>query len=160
MSLLLLLLLQVGTVRVEGAAWLLRPDGALPRATNTPLAAGETLRTGDTGRARLTLAGGSILSLGKDTEIMVDRHDSTSQRTALTLVKGSLRAQVVRLARSGASFEVRTTVGTTSLLMGGDFVIDCSEGTACEFLAARGATLVTADGTITLPAGEKIRIPR
>lgn len=66
---------------------------------------GDTIRTDHTGRARVTLRDGSVLSLGPDTELKVVQHEAGSQVTVLELESGRLRSRVVPV-KQGGKFEI------------------------------------------------------
>jgi ferric-dicitrate binding protein FerR (iron transport regulator) len=80
----------------------------------------DLVRTDRSGRARLSLRDGSILSLGSNTEVKVVEHDPTDQQTVVEMNFGKVRSRVVALNQPGGRFEVRTPVAVTNVL-GTDF---------------------------------------
>jgi ferric-dicitrate binding protein FerR (iron transport regulator) len=90
----------------------------------------DVLKTDRSGRTRLTLRDGSILSLGSSSELKVVEHEPVAQQTILQLDAGRVRSRVVSLTHPSARFEVRTPVATASV-RGTDFFT--------EYLAASGS---------------------
>lgn len=86
----------------------------------------DLLRTEPSGRVRLVLDGGSILSLGSESRLRVVEHNEQSQQTALQLQFGRVRAEVVKLARTNARFEIRTNTAVCGVL-GTDFFVEATE---------------------------------
>jgi len=80
----------------------------------------DLLRTDRSGRARLSLRDGSILSLGSNSELKVVEHDPTGQQTLVQLNFGKVRSRVVAINQSGGRFEVRTPLAVINVL-GTDF---------------------------------------
>jgi len=80
----------------------------------------DLLRTDRSGRARLSLRDGSILSLGSNTEVKVVEHDPADQQTVVEVNFGKVRSRVVAINQPGGRFEVRTPVAVTNVL-GTDF---------------------------------------
>ncbi|MGZ4788664.1 MAG: FecR domain-containing protein, partial [Terriglobales bacterium] len=68
----------------------------------------DLIKTEKGGRARVTLADQSILSLGSQAELRIVKHDVKSQQTTLQMAYGRVRAQVASITRNGGSFELRT----------------------------------------------------
>ncbi len=80
----------------------------------------DLLRTDRSGRARLGLRDGSILSLGSNSELKIIEHDPGTQQTLLQLNFGKVRSRVVSITQSGGRFEVRTPLAVIHVL-GTDF---------------------------------------
>ncbi len=77
---------------------------------------GDTIQTDTNGRARISLDDGSILNVGSNSNLRVVQHDAANQRTQVQLAYGRLRASAIRLARPGASFEVRTPTAVAGVV--------------------------------------------
>lgn len=100
------------------------PTGHILRGADPPRPAArrdevrwqDRIRTEARGRARIGLDDGSVLNVGSDSELAILQHDPAAQRTALELQYGRVRANVVRLARPDAKFEVRTPVATAGVI--------------------------------------------
>jgi hypothetical protein len=89
----------------------------------------DSVETAAAGRARIRLDDGSTLNVGSASSLRIARHDAAAQRTELELRYGRIRSDVVRLARPGASYEVRTPVGTAGVT-GTDFFLAFENGVA------------------------------
>ena len=82
----------------------------------------DQLQTNNTGRLRLNLRDGSILSLGSNSQMRVIQHNATTQQTTLELLFGRLRSQVVKLTQPNSHFEVRTPTSVAGVI-GTDFLL-------------------------------------
>jgi hypothetical protein len=80
----------------------------------------DLVRTDRSGRARLSLRDGSILSLGSNSELKVVEHDPDGQQTLIEVSFGKVRSRVVAINRPGGHFEVRTPLAAVNVL-GTDF---------------------------------------
>lgn len=122
----------------------------------------DVLKTDRSGRARLNLRDGSILSLGSNSELKVLQHEPNSQQTALQLEFGRLRSRVVSLTKPDASFEVRTPVATAKVL-GTDFFVEyVPAGNNLRVICYSGSVLVAGAGpyaeqSVRLNAGQMIQ---
>ncbi len=87
----------------------------------------DVLRTDRTGRTRLTLRDGSIVSLGSGSELQVVQHEPTTQQTILQLYSGRVRSRVVAITQASGKFEVRTPAATASVV-GTDFFVEYLPG--------------------------------
>lgn len=82
----------------------------------------DQLQTNNTGRLRLNLRDGSILSLGANSQMRVIQHNAAAQQTTLELLFGRLRSQVVKLTQPNSKFEVRTPTSVAGVI-GTDFLL-------------------------------------
>jgi FecR protein len=80
------------------------------------------------GRARLALDDGSVLNVGSESSMRVEKHDSGAQQTELELTYGKLRSQAQKIARPDGKFEVRTAAGVAGVV-GTDFYVGFDNGT-------------------------------
>ena len=80
----------------------------------------DLVRTDRSGRARLSLRDGSILSLGSNSELKVVEHDPEGQQTLIDVNFGKVRSRVVGISRPGGRFELRTPLAVVNVL-GTDF---------------------------------------
>ncbi|MGI9102043.1 MAG: FecR domain-containing protein [Terriglobales bacterium] len=101
----------------------------------------DLLKTLKGGRARVTLADQSILSLGSQAELKIVKHDNRSQQTALQLYGGRVRAEVAKITRQGGSFELRTPTAVAGVI-GTDFGTDASSVGTSTFLCISGVVQV------------------
>ena len=83
---------------------------------------GDVVRTGEGGRARVSLDDGSLLNVGSSSSLTVTQHDAKAQQTQIELEYGRVRAQVVKQTKPNAKFEVHTSVGVAGVV-GGDAVL-------------------------------------
>lgn len=82
----------------------------------------DLLQTNPSGRLRVSLRDGSILSLGSNSQMRVVQHDAATQQTTLELLFGRLRSQVVKLTQPNSRFEVRTPTAVAGVI-GTDFLL-------------------------------------
>lgn len=82
----------------------------------------DLLKTDTGGRLRANLGDGSLLSLGSNSQMRVLQHDAATQQTSLEMNYGRLRSRVVKLAKPGAKFEVKTPHAVCGVI-GTDFYI-------------------------------------
>ncbi|HEV1995091.1 MAG TPA: FecR family protein [Candidatus Acidoferrum sp.] len=104
-----------------------RASKKMDAATQTPVQWGDTLLSQQGGRARIALEDGSILNLGSESSLTILSHDAATQKTQMQLAYGRVRSNVVRLARAGSSFEVRTPAAVAGVV-GTDFYIAHENG--------------------------------
>lgn len=80
----------------------------------------DLVRTDRSGRARLSLRDGSILSLGSNSELKIVAHNPEDQQTLIEVNFGKIRSRVVAISQPGGRFEVRTPMAVVNVL-GTDF---------------------------------------
>ncbi len=80
------------------------------------------------GRARVALDDGSVLNVGSESSMKVEKHDAGAQQTQLELTYGKLRSQAQKIARPDGKFEVRTPAGVAGVV-GTDFYVGFDNGT-------------------------------
>ena len=80
------------------------------------------------GRARVALDDGSVLNVGSESSMKVEKHDAGAQQTQLELTYGKLRSQAQKIARPDGKFEVHTPAGVAGVV-GTDFYVDFGNGT-------------------------------
>jgi hypothetical protein len=123
----------------------------------------DAVQTLSTGRVRILLQDGSYLTIGAHTFMTIARCDAQTQQTKVELTRGLMRADVVKLTKHGASFEVQTETALISAL-GTVFLVDahpnltrvdCIEG-LCSVQNINPAIA----GQVTLHAGESTTVPR
>src|ERR1700674_321767 len=68
------------------------------------------------GRARVALDDGSVLNVGSESSIKVEKHDAGAQQTQLELTYGKLRSQAQKIAKPDGKFEVRTPAGVAGVV--------------------------------------------
>jgi len=110
------------------------PDVAIDRGAQqlpAPVKAlvdwGDVVKTGDGGRARVSLDDGSLLNVGSSSTLTVTQHDSAAQQTQIELSYGRMRSQVVKQSKPNAKFEVHAGVGVAGVV-GTDFFLGYLNG--------------------------------
>ncbi len=118
----------------------------------------DLLHSEATGRARLNLLDGSILTLGSNTALKVVQHDANSQQTQLELNYGKLRSRVVQLTKPGAKFEVKTPNAVAGVI-GTDFAITYLNGRTVVQVFSGVVQVTTVTGqVITINAGQEVTV--
>ncbi|MBL8473686.1 MAG: FecR domain-containing protein [Rhodocyclaceae bacterium] len=101
--------------QVQSPAWLERDGRALALEPGQPLAPGDSIRTGNQGKAYLRLAEGSVVKLGEQTRFAVDELDREADggvRAAINVLKGAFRFTTSALAKALGRREVKVRVAT------------------------------------------------
>jgi hypothetical protein len=80
------------------------------------------------GRARVSLDDGSVLNVGSESSMKVEKHDAGAQQTQLELTYGKLRSQAMKIAKPDGKFEVHTPAGVAGVV-GTDFYVGFDNGT-------------------------------
>ncbi len=80
------------------------------------------------GRARVALDDGSVLNVGSESSMKVEKHDAGAQQTQLELAYGKLRSQAQKIAKPDGKFEVHTPAGVAGVV-GTDFYVGYDNGT-------------------------------
>jgi len=114
-----------GSGQLAGAVQALDPAATRngsPLAIRDQVQWNDQLQTNNSGRLRVNLRDGSILSLGSNSQLRVVQHDATTQQTTLELLFGRLRSQVVKLTQPNSKFEVRTPTSVAGVI-GTDFLL-------------------------------------
>ena len=118
----------------------------------------DVLHSEATGRARLNLQDGSILTLGSNTSLKVVQHNAASQQTQLELDYGKLRSRVVQLTKPGAKFEVKTPNAVAGVI-GTDFSISYVNGRTIIQVYSGIVQATTSTGQIiTINAGQEVTV--
>jgi len=111
----------------------------------------DNLSTNTSGRMRIELQDGSILSVGSESELKIVKHNPATGETRVELADGRLRSRVVKVRKSGSNFEV-TTPHATITAVGTDFFLDASRSRT-HVIVYSGVVVVSADrGTGNSPA--------
>ncbi len=120
---------------------------------------GDVVKTERSGRARVTLTDGSILSVGSNSELKIVQHDATAQQTQLELNYGKVRNRVVALTKPGAKYQVKTPNAVAGVV-GTDFHISYNPQTGVTTINVySGTVVVTGFGqTITVQAGQMVTV--
>lgn len=120
----------------------------------------DRLRTDKKGRARITLDDHSMLSLGSDSELIIEQHDAQSQRTFLELLYGRIRCRVTQLT-GGGKFQLQTPAAVAGVL-GTDFGADSSVPGVTKFICLSGTVLIVPNdpalSPVTCEAGSTVTV--
>jgi ferric-dicitrate binding protein FerR (iron transport regulator) len=138
-----------------------RASQRIVAAASAPVFWNDSLSSGPSGRAHITLTDGSLLNLGSDSTLRILQHDAQAQQTSLDLVIGRMRGRVVKLTHPGAKFEIRTPVGVAGLV-GTDFSLLVTADYV-ELMVFEGVVrfAVSSSGqAIDVTAGRILRISR
>ena len=124
-------------VQQQGAVNALRGEERVPLWSGDPVFVADRILTGSDGRVRIAFIDESELSIGSDSEVIVDDYrfgrDGRRLNAALSLVFGILRAVITPSAPS-AVFDVRTRVAVASA-RATDWVVEAKPGHTAVFVA-------------------------
>jgi hypothetical protein len=95
-----------------------------PLAKPGPLSRNAVLRTNHTGRVRIRLRGGEVLSLGGGTELQVSRANPEAETAAVRVQAGQVRSEVGRFHKSEGSYEMTTPQAQITSRGNSDFYLD------------------------------------
>lgn len=142
----------VGTfTKVEGKVDIFRPseDAAAPVQAGDPVSLGDAIRTKRNGRAEIQFKDETVIQLAPETRITIDeysyRGENTREKGLIGLFRGKMRAIVAKLkavvvpvARTDASFNVKTPTAIAGV-KGTDFIIYYERGvTGVIFIDGEG----------------------
>ncbi len=125
----------------------------------------DIIDTNASGRARVGLADGSILSVGSASELKVIQHDPGSQQTQLALNYGKIRSRVVSITKPDGKFEVKTP-NAVARVVGTDFTSEFDpQNGVTTVIVYSGIVTVSGIGskagqTATVPAGQMVQIAK
>ena len=119
---------------------------------------GDNVSTRGTGRVRIGLNDGSFLNIGARSTMQIRQHNADTQQTDVELTLGHMRAEVVKLTKSGARFETRTPTAVIGVV-GTIFTADVLSPTLTNVYSVQGDVTVSninpaVVGTVTLHAGQ------
>jgi len=132
-----------------------------PVAMKNVVRTNEVLATNRSGRVRIQLDDGSILSVGSESQFRIVKHDGSSGETLLNLTAGRLRSRVVKLRKAGTNFQVITPHARISVV-GTDFFLDVSPERT-QVIVYSGIVLVNATSggsPLDVAAGQTTTIER
>jgi hypothetical protein len=105
----------------------------------------DLLRTNVKGRMRVALDDGSFLTLGRQTEMRVVRHDTASQQTQLEMLYGRARVQVAKLTKPGSGFTLTTPTAVLGVI-GSGFLVETRSAGAVSAISAEQLESLPASG--------------
>ncbi len=149
---------------IAGDVNVLRASGkAEPLTKGNPLESGESILTGNAGRAQVRFSDGGLVSLQPNTEFKiakyVDEADPKQDRFLVDLLRGSMRAITGLIGkRNRENYKVTTTTATIGIRGSGfsaGYNPDGSLGITTEL---DGIEVCNAGGCVGLTAGESVRV--
>jgi len=96
--------------------FVLREQKSLDAKKDMPVFWGDTVKTERGGRVRVQLEDGSILNVGSQSSLLIQRHDANTQQTELELIYGRVRANAVKIATPSGEFNVRTRAAVAGVV--------------------------------------------
>lgn len=145
-----------------GAVTAVSSSGAQrPLVKGAEISNGDTIRTGDGGRAQVRFSDGALISLQPTTEFRVDNYEFSNQPTGqekgfFSLIKGGMRTITGLIGRSNRdNYKVTTSVATIGI-RGTEYTAGLNSG-GDELIVHTGEGLVevcNSTGCVLLAAGE------
>jgi hypothetical protein len=146
--------------KVTGVASSVLENGT-PALLKDEVRTNELLSTNKSGRLRVQLDDGSILSIGSETQVRVTKHQASTGETLINLTSGRLRSRVVKVRKGGTHFQVLTPQGRVSVV-GTDFFLDVAPQRT-QVVVYSGIVLVGANAggsAVDVAAGQMTTIDR
>jgi len=125
----------------------------------------DLIKTENSGRARIGLTDGSILSVGSNSQLKITQHDATAQQTQVELDYGKLRSRVVAITKPGGKYEVHTPNAVAGVI-GTDFSVFYNPSTGVTtVMVYSGTVVVTGLGALagqqaTVQAGQMLQVTK
>ena len=157
---------QVGTVTGAEPEEFIQRQGRgaeIPLKVKAGVYPADVIRTLKPGRVRIALLGGSFLNIGAGSVMRIAKHDAQAQRTEIELTVGLMRAEVAKLTRLGASFQVRTQTATAGVVGSVIFVQalpDLTQVCSIEGICWVRNINPAIGGQVTLQPGQCTTVPR
>ena len=125
-----------------------------------PLSRNAVLRTNRTGRVRIRLRGGEVLSLGGATELQVSRANPEAETAAVRVQAGQVRSEVGRFHKSEGSYEITTPQAQITSRGNSDFYLDVASDRT-RLIVYSGIVLVrplhgTSNAPVDVAAGQTV----
>jgi len=108
--------------KITGVSASASADG-LAAAPKTLVRTNELLSTNKSGRLRVELDDGSLLSIGSQTQLTIAKHSSATGETLLKVTSGRVRSRVAKARKGARSFAITTPQARISVV-GTDFFLD------------------------------------
>lgn len=112
-----------------------------PLEKAVPLSRNAVLRTNHTGRLRVRLRGGEVLSLGGGTEMQVVRNNPLAETAEVRMQSGEMRSEVARFNKGDAGYEITTPQAHITSHGNSDFYLDVAS-TRTRVIVYSGIVLV------------------
>ena len=125
-----------------------------------PLSRNAVLRTNRTGRVRIRLRGGEVLSLGGATELQVSRANPEAETAAVRVQAGQVRSEVGRFHKSEGSYDMTTPQAQITSRGNSDFYLDVASDRT-RLIVYSGIVLVrplhgTSNAPVDVAAGQTV----
>jgi hypothetical protein len=136
-------------------------EDATPASVKDVVRTNELLSTNKSGRLRVQLDDGSILSMGSESQVRVAKHEASGGETLIDLRSGRLRSRVVKVRKAGTHFQVLTPQARISVV-GTDFFVDVAPERT-QVVVYTGIVLVGANAggsAVDVAAGQMTTIDR
>lgn len=144
-----LLLAQPQAPPAAGKITTLIPVGNVTREAKTLAGArdmavlwGDLITTERGGRVRVRLDDGSILSVGSQSQLRIEKHDAQAQSTQLDLVYGRVRATATKIVAPNGEFKVRTKAAVAGVV-GTEEYVEASDANTVVIALGGGNVVVT-----------------
>ena len=147
------------TSKVIKSADLLRGKSTMALKESQDVSEGDKIRTQSSGRVRVVLNDGSILSVGSSSLLTVRAGNETVRAGSLDLAYGKLRAIISPSAAGQKSFEVRTATSVCGVLGTTLFIDGSRDLTRIANLSDDAASRVRVTSTNPNAPGEVILLP-
>jgi len=156
---------QVGTVRSAFPEEVIQREGQgaeIPLKVKDAVYREDVIRALKFGQVRIVLLDGSFLNVCADSVMRVTKHDPQKQQTQVELRQGLMRAEVVKLTKLGASFQVQTQTAIIGVVGSVLFVHASSDHT--QVCSIEGVSWVhninpAIVGQVTLQPGQCTTVP-
>ncbi|MGA2608981.1 MAG: FecR domain-containing protein [Terriglobia bacterium] len=154
-----------GTVTIAGSGDVIQHQG---QGEEIPLKVGDGVYLDDvfralkTGRFRIALVDGSFLNVCAPSVMRITKDDAQTQQTQVELRLGLMRAEVVKLTKAGASFQVQTRTATSSVsgsVLFAHALLDLTQVCSVEGLCWVRNINPAIVGQVTLRAGQCTTVP-
>ncbi|SFU28954.1 FecR family protein [Polaromonas sp. YR568] len=149
---------------IAGDVNVLRPDGKTEALSKgKALQSGESILTGNGGRAQVRFSDGGLISLQPNTEFKianyVDEADPKQDRFLVDLLRGSMRAITGLIGkRNRENYKVTTTTATIGIRGSGFSVGYNPDGSLGITTELDGIEVCNSGGCVGLTAGESVRV--
>lgn len=143
------------TTKVIKRADLLRGTATIALKEGQEVAEGDKIRTQSSGRARIVLSDGSILTVGASSLLTIRAASESARAGSLDMAYGKVRAVITPSATGGKGFEIRTATAVCGVLGTTLFV----DGTRNITRIANLTDDTTSRVRVTTPRGEVVLQP-
>lgn len=121
-----------------------------PQAQTLPVQTGMTVQWGDKietergGRVRVRLTDGSVLNVGSQSSLIIQKHDAQEQNTELDLLYGRIRTNATRIVKPAGQFKVKTRAATAGVV-GTEKYVEASDASTTVIALGGGNVSVTSN---------------